>query len=80
MGVGLRRWDLKHYLSIRNAAEFVDVSDRTIKRWMTRGLPFYRIGGIVRIRPEELEAYINNHSVSGNLTVKRAVDSILNPG
>jgi len=46
-------------LKVDKAAVIVDVAPLTVRRWIDSGLlPAYRIGGVVRIRPADLRAYI----------------------
>lgn len=43
-------------LSLRDVAELLNVSRSTVHRLRVRGeLPIVRIGGVVRVRPEDLE-------------------------
>ncbi|MEQ9640308.1 MAG: helix-turn-helix domain-containing protein [Alphaproteobacteria bacterium] len=43
------------------AGEF-QVSPRTVRRWIADGdLPVVRIGGLVRIRPRDRDAFIREH-------------------
>ncbi len=48
------------YLSIGGAAEYASVSTRTVKRWITRGLPVYQgtPRGKVLIRPSDIDLYL----------------------
>lgn len=48
------------YLSIEGAARYAGVSTRTIKRWITRGLPVYQgsLRGKILIRPSSIDAYL----------------------
>jgi hypothetical protein len=48
------------FLSLEHAAQYADVSVKTIKRWIERGLPKYQAGprGKVLIRPNDIEAFL----------------------
>ena len=48
------------FLSLEHAAEFADVSVKTVKRWIERGLPKYqaRPGSKVLIRPTDIERFL----------------------
>ena len=49
-------------LTLRTAAAALAVSKRTVRRLIAAGtLPHVRIGRVVRIRPEDLEAWIDQH-------------------
>jgi excisionase family DNA binding protein len=40
------------------AARFLAVSVGSIERLMRHGLPYVRLGGLVRFRPEDLTAFV----------------------
>ena len=54
------------YLSLKHAAAYADVSVKTVKRWIERGLPKYQEGprSKVLIRPTDIEAYLTRKEVS----------------
>lgn len=46
------------YLTVRQAAELLQVSERTVRRWIQRGLPTVRIGQVIRINHDELVTFL----------------------
>ena len=48
------------FLSLEHAAQWADVSVKTVNRWLSRGLPSYQEGPrtIVLIRPTDIEAFL----------------------
>lgn len=53
-------------LTLRQAAERLQVSMSTIRRRVDEGeIPVVRIGRNIRVRPEDLEEYIETHVVEG---------------
>jgi excisionase family DNA binding protein len=51
-----------HFYSIKEVADFLGVSTRTIQRWMDSGeLRAHRLGGIVRISHDDLQDFIARH-------------------
>jgi excisionase family DNA binding protein len=46
------------YLTVKQAAEQLQVSERTITRMIDRGLPVIRAGKTVRIKPADLEQHL----------------------
>ena len=48
------------YLSIASAAGWCDVSPKTIKRWLSRGLPCYQDGPKTKIliAPDDIRAFL----------------------
>jgi excisionase family DNA binding protein len=59
-----RRSDTKRItLRMSEVAEQTGVSLSTVKNWVAKGrLVHQRIGGVVLIRPEHLEAFLNAHT------------------
>jgi excisionase family DNA binding protein len=52
-----RRW-----LSIKEACEYLDVSEQTIYRWMREGvLTFYKIGDSTKFLREDLDLIVQKH-------------------
>jgi excisionase family DNA binding protein len=54
--------------TIAEVAEYFQVSDRTVYRWLKAGLlPVLRLGpGTTRIRPQDLDAFVNAHLTTGS--------------
>lgn len=53
---------LPKYYSIQTVAEALEVSGRTIRRWIDRGnLVAHRPGGVVRIAEDDLRAFLALH-------------------
>lgn len=48
------------FLTVKQAADFLNVSIRTVWRMIAAGLPVIRIGRIVRIRRSDLLDFINS--------------------
>ncbi len=49
-------------LTIPEVAAILQVSQRTVFRWMDAGLlPVVRVGKITRIRPADLEVFLQSH-------------------
>ncbi|HOD04912.1 MAG TPA: helix-turn-helix domain-containing protein [Anaerolineaceae bacterium] len=54
-------WGTK-FLTIPEVAEALQVSHRTVFRWMSEGLlPVVRVGKITRIRQADMEAFLQAH-------------------
>jgi excisionase family DNA binding protein len=52
------------FLTIEDTAAGLDVSTRTVRRWIDHGeLPVHRIGRIVRIARTDLVAFLARHRV-----------------
>jgi len=49
----------KEFLSVREAAELLDVSETTVREWMANGLKYYQQGRVVRLRRSELLAFLS---------------------
>jgi excisionase family DNA binding protein len=52
------------FLTIEATAVKLDISSRTVRRWIESGeLAAYRIGRLVRIAPSDLTAFLVRHRV-----------------
>lgn len=48
-------------IDTRTAAQLLDVSPRTVERWVSdREIPFFRLGRLVRFRASELETWLQD--------------------
>ena len=63
LGHGCRHHgDQFKFFTIRAVAEMLDVSPRTVRRWIDDGdLVAYRRGGVVRIEEKDLRAFLAAH-------------------
>ena len=49
-------------LTLKEVAEGVKVNERTVYRWVVNGeLPAYKLGKIWRVKPSELDLWINKN-------------------
>jgi len=61
-GRGHRGKGLPRHYSIETVAEALDVSTRTVKRWIAKGdLIVHRVDGVVRIAEGDLRAFLALH-------------------
>ena len=53
--------------SVEQTAEYLSLSVKTLYGWRGRkyGPPSYRIGNVVRYRPGEVRAWVDEHVMSG---------------
>jgi excisionase family DNA binding protein len=50
------------YYSIKTVAEAIDVSTRTVRRWIASGdLVVHRVDGVVRVAEADLRAFLAQH-------------------
>jgi excisionase family DNA binding protein len=57
-----RRGGLPRYYTINAVAEALDVSSRTVRRWIANGaLAAHRLGGALRISEADLRAFLAEH-------------------
>lgn len=54
----------------REAARYLGVSLGSVESLMRRGLPYVRIGNLVRFRPEDLAAFIEQRRCAGGAAVE----------
>ena len=56
---------METYLSIEGLAKYLDVSVKTIRKWvLKRQIPFHKIMGVIRFRISEIEKWINDGGYS----------------
>jgi excisionase family DNA binding protein len=48
----------------KQAARYLGISEGGIERAMRRGLPYVKVGGLVRFRPEDLADFIESRRVT----------------
>lgn len=61
-GRGRRGSSLPKYYAIKAVAEALDVSPRTVRRWIARGeLAVHRLGGVVRVAEGDLKTFLAVH-------------------
>ena len=54
-------------LTLKEVAECVKVNERTVYRWVVNGeLPAYKLGKIWRVKPSELDLWINKNRNVGD--------------
>lgn len=50
------------FFTIAEVAEIVEVTTRTVRRWLKSGdLVAHRFGGVVRISEDDLRDFLNRH-------------------
>jgi predicted site-specific integrase-resolvase len=66
------------YLSLREAATWASVSQRTLRRWIGQGLPKYQAGrrAKVLVRPEDIAQFLTKSRVPV-VDLNRLVDEVL---
>ena len=55
----------QNLISVEQAADYLDVTTRTLANWRSRGypnVPFSKIGRCVKYRLSDLDVYIAKHS------------------
>ena len=56
--------DIPEFFTIGQTAELLEVSTRTVRRWIDAGLLVaHRVGGVVRIAAHDLRAFLTQHRV-----------------
>ena len=66
------------FLSIDHAAQWSDVSVKTIKRWIRKGLPCYQEGPRTKVllRPSDMEAFLTRRQVPKS-NLEDMVDTVM---
>ncbi len=67
------------WASVKKAAKYTDVSERTMRSWMKDGLRYSRLpSGMIRIRYSALDEFIEAYEAGDGRDVDRIVDEIVN--
>ncbi len=66
------------FLSLEHAADYADVSVKTIKRWIESGLPKYQAGprSKVLIRPTDIEQFLLRKESVPHQNLNKMVDDV----
>lgn len=60
---GIPATDTSSWLSIRQATEYLEISEQTLYRWMRDGVvTYYKVGDSTRFRREDLDTLIEKHT------------------
>ena len=58
-----------HFLTTEGVADLFDVKPVTVRRWIAAGhLPVVKIGNVVRIRREDVDAFVAAHRSRRSVT------------
>ncbi|MFC1613921.1 helix-turn-helix domain-containing protein [Gemmatimonadota bacterium] len=68
---------MQGFFRVKSAAEFCDVSARTVRSWLKSGLKHSVIGGVYLIRKEDIDAFIESHVHADNQQVDIIVNEII---
>lgn len=67
--------DIETYLKSKaEVARFFGVSVGSIERLMRRGLPYVKVGGLVRFKPEDLAAFVDARTHGQDATAQAPGD------
>lgn len=61
---------------VKTIAERSDVSPRTVRTWLKKGLPYSKIKGTILIKFDQLDAFLESYSVSDN-EIDNIVEEVL---
>ena len=53
------------YMSFKELAAYCSVSIPTLKRWQKRGMPYCKVGNVVRIRRSDFDAWMGKAQFNG---------------
>lgn len=62
------------YLSLDELAQYCSVAKKTLRKWLSYGMPYYKVGRLVRVNVNEFDAWMKQFR-SG--TSKPDLDAIL---
>ncbi|MBT3367835.1 MAG: helix-turn-helix domain-containing protein [Nitrospina sp.] len=54
----------RHLLDYKSAAEWLGIRPQSLRRWVSqRRIPFKKLGRVVRFDADELQSWIDSHSI-----------------
>ncbi|WP_353740647.1 helix-turn-helix domain-containing protein [Desulfoferrobacter suflitae] len=59
------------YLTLKQLSQYSSLHINTLKLWMKKGMPFYRIGRSVRIKRSEFDLWMRNNFQAGGTGKQR---------
>jgi len=65
------------WLRIKQAAEYAAVSRRTLVAWFARGLRRSKVSGVVLVRREDLDAFLEAHRDATQDQIDALADGVL---
>jgi len=67
------------YLTIKQLSQYTSLHINTLKSWMKKGMPFYRIGRSVRFKRSEFDEWVREFRAGGTTEerVGLSLDGIL---
>lgn len=70
---------MREWLRIKDIPDYCGISERLAREWLKNGLRYSRIKGVVLIRRETLDSYIERFAVSQNLEdeIDRIADEVV---
>lgn len=63
------------YLTVKQLADYASLHINTLKMWMKKGMPFYRIGRSVRVKRSEFDLWMQKNFQAGG-TEKQRFDAM----
>lgn len=56
---------MEHLWGVAECAEFLGISSSTLRKWQARhAIPFVKLAGSIRFRPEQIRQWVEENSVS----------------
>jgi len=55
---------LEGWLRIKQACQYCGVGERTLRSWLCEGLPYSKVKGVVLIKVENLDQFIERFAVT----------------
>ena len=70
--------NIESWVNVKKAAEYADVSERTMRSWMKEGLKYSKLpSGMVRIKYSAIDEFLNAFQVDERKKIDAIVDEVL---
>jgi len=68
---------MQGWAKIKRAAKYADISERTVRKWLNKGLKYSRLPtGTILIRYSDVDEFLESFAVDGD-QVDRMVDEVM---
>ena len=51
----------KNYMTILQVANYYNVSTKTIRNWIVKGMPHIRVGNVMRFNIDDVESWVKGN-------------------
>jgi len=65
------------YLSLAELAQNCSVSKKTLMKWLRSGMPYYKVGRLVRVNVSEFNVWMNQFRIGTSMDLDAILDQVM---